>query len=185
MKNRSRRGHSLSEVLVSAALGSIALTGGVACYLAGMMSWTKGEGAIDSISSSQDAIRFISQELREAISASVNSAGTQLTYQLPRKNANGNFVLPIQSDGVNRMFRVHEGQLLHVVGNQSRVISNHVLATDPVSGLSYRNFTPDNSTIARQVMVHLAISRPGYRENWQPSRARECVYLRNIPQLTR
>ena len=173
------------EVVVGAGLSVITLVGGVGCFMAGMMSWMKGVGAMDSMNKSQDSVKLVCQQLREAMSVTIDDTGTQVTYSLPSKDSSGSYVLPLVSDGVTRQFTLSNGSLSHTVGSSSRVISTNVLSTDPATNQAYRPFSANNGDVTRQVVVTLVTSKQGFRNNWTPSRSRESVYLRNVPQLAR
>jgi type II secretory pathway pseudopilin PulG len=185
LKRSRRRGFTLVESLTAAGITAITLVGGVSVYVSGMMSWAKGEGAIDSLNNAQNPIRLIAIELREATRVQVNTAGTELTYELPKKDPNGDYSMPLQSDGVPRYFRLVNDKLYQVVNTNGRVIANNVLTTDPETNQAYKIFTTGGATIARQVIVQIAASKEGYQDQWEPTRARETICLRNIPQLTR
>jgi hypothetical protein len=184
-KNRRRRGMSMVESLTAVGITSVTLIGGVSVYVSGMMSWVKGEGAIDAINNAQNPVRLIGIELREATKVQVNAAGTELSYELPLKDANGDYVMPLQSDGTVRYFRLDGSTMSHIIGANSRVIATNVLPTDPETGQNYKIFKTNGATIVRQVIVHIAASKQGYQDNWEPMRARETINLRNIPQLSR
>ena len=184
-RHRMRRGVTLVETLTAVGISTITLLGGVACYLSGLMSWTKGEGAMTSLTSSQESVRFISKEIREATHVTINSAGTQLTYEVPVKNDDGSYALPLVSDSVSRLFKVENGSLVQKIGTSTRTIATNVLSTDPNSGQSYKFFQSNDGAVAREIVILLVTSKPGYRSNWEPSRVRETVYLRNVPQLSR
>jgi hypothetical protein len=188
MKHRSnsrRRGATMIEVVVGSGVSVVTLIGGVACFMAGMMSWMKGVGAMDSISKSQDSVKMVSQQLREAISVKITDNGNVVTYSLPSKDGGGSYVLPLASDGIIRKFVVSNNTLTHEVGTDSRVIASHIMSTDPKTGNPYTVFQANDGTVTRQVIITLVTTRQGYRDNWTPSRARESVYLRNVPQLSR
>lgn len=184
-RNYRRRGATMVEVVVGAGLSVITLIGGVGCYMAGMMSWMKGVGAMDSISKSQDSVRLVCNQLREAMSVTINESGTVVTYAMPSKDENGSYVLPLASDGVTRNFTLSNGSLTQTVGQNTRLISANVLNIDPATGASYKPFSANNGDVTRQVVVTLVTSKQGFRNNWTPSRSRESVYLRNVPQLSR
>jgi hypothetical protein len=183
--NRRRRGATMIEVVVGAGVSVVTLIGGVGCFMAGMMSWMKGVGAMDSISKSQESVKMVSQQLREAMSVKITDSGNVVTYSLPAKNGSGEYALPLISDGIIRKFVLSNGSLTHQVGPNSRVIADHVLDNDPNTGSPYTVFEANNGTVTRQVIITLVTTRQGYRDNWTPSRARESVYLRNVPQLSR
>lgn len=183
-KNR-KRGRTLVEVLIAAGISSFALVGGVGVFMAGMMSWLKGVGSMDSITKSQSSVRLMSQQLREAMSVTISGDGNTVTYQLPQKDESGSYVIPMTADTTNRQFVVSNGTLSQVTGNTTRTLSTNVLSTDPATNQTYKVFTANGGTVTRQVVIQLVTSKQGYRNNWTPSRSRESVYLRNVPQLTR
>jgi hypothetical protein len=182
---RRRRGATLLEVVTGAGISAFTLIGGVGCFIAGMMSWLKGVGSMDAISKSQNSVKLISQQLREAMSVTLNADGTKVTYELPQKDVSGSYVLPLASDGVSRSFYVQNGNLIQTTGGSSRTVTNNILSTDPATNSTYQIFSANSGTVTRQVVITLVTSRQGFRNNWTPSRSRESVYLRNIPQLSR
>lgn len=183
--SRRRRGATLLEVVTGAGISVVTLVGGVACFMAGMMSWMKGVGAMDSLSKSQDSVRLIASQLREAMSVSISSDGQSVTYSLPLKDESGSYVLPLASDGVTRSFALTNGSLTQTIGSTTRTLTTNVLTTDPATSSTYKVFTANNGDVTRQVVITLVTSKQGFRNNWTPSRSRECVYLRNVPQLSR
>ena len=182
---RRKRGTSLIEVLTAASISALVLVGGVGAFMAGMMSWMKGVGAMDSISKSQDSVKMIAQQLREAMTVNVSADGNTCTYVLPQKDESGSYVIPLAADTTSRSFSLSNGSLIQTIGGNSQTITTNVLATDPTTNSSYKIFTVNAGTITRQVIITLAVSKQGYRNNWTPSRSRESVYLRNVPQLSR
>ncbi|MBI1334292.1 MAG: hypothetical protein JST12_21000 [Armatimonadetes bacterium] len=183
--NRRKRAATLLEVITASAISVFTLVGGVACYMAGMMSWLKGVGAMDSISSSQNAVKLMAQQLREAVSVTISNDGNTVSYQLPLKDSSGSYILPLTTDTTVRKFTLSNGTLSQTIGTSTRTISKNVLTTDPTTNASYKIFTANSGTVTRQVIVQLVTSKQGFRNNWTPSRSRESVYLRNIPQLSR
>jgi type II secretory pathway pseudopilin PulG len=185
LRRNRKRGMTMIEVVVGASISVLTLVGGVGCFMAGMMSWMKGVGAMDSISKSQDSVRMICQQLREAMSVTINTDGTMVTYSIPSKDQSGSYLLPLASDGITRKFVLTNGILSQVTGDSSRVVTTNVMTTDPASNSAYRVFSSNNGDVTRQVVVTLITSKQGFRDNWTPSRSRESVYLRNVPQLSR
>lgn len=177
---------TLVESVTGASITAMTLVGGVACFMAGMMSWTKGAATIDSMTKSQNAVKMMSQQLREAYKVTVSDDGKMVTFQLPSKNPDGSYVIPMVSDNQNRVFKVNDSnELVYINNSVTTVVSKNVLATDPNTNSSYRVFTANSGTVSRQLVIQLVTTRQGFRNNWQPNRSRESVYLRNIPQLSR
>lgn len=184
--NRRKRGTTLIEVVLSAGISVLTLVGGVACFMSGMMSWTKGVGAMDSIASSQNASKLICQQLREAMSVTISNNGGTATFITPQKDESGSYVLPLVSDGVSRQFVLTtDGTLNLVVGNSTRKITSGVLTTDPSTSATYQIFSSNTGVVTRRITVQVITSKQGFRNNWTPSRTRESVYLRNVPDLSR
>lgn len=175
----------MAEIVVGAGISVITLVGGVGCFMAGMMSWMKGVGAMDSISKSQVTVKVIAQQLREAMSVSFSTDGNSVTYSLPLKDESGSYVLPLTSDGVTRQVALSNGSITQSIGSSTRTLTTNVLANDPSTNAAYRIFNTNAGTVARQVIITVATSKQGFRNNWTPSRSRESVYLRNVPQLSR
>ena len=185
-RNSRKRGMTLVETVTAAGLSVLTLVGGVACFMSGMMSWTKGVGAMDSISKSQDSVRLMAQQLREAMTVTVSTDGKTCTYTLPSKDSSGSYVLPLTADSTTRSFQLSsDGILTQTVGSTTQTLTKNVLATDPSTNSTYKVFNVNAGSVARQVVITLVTSKQGFRNNWTPSRSRESVYLRNVPQLSR
>lgn len=181
-----KRGTTLIETVLSAGISALTLVGGVACFMAGMMNWTKGVGAMDSIASSQNASRLICQQLREAMSVTISNNGSTAAFTLPLKDESGSYVLPLVSDGVSRQFNLaSDGTLNLVVASSTRKITSNVLTTDPATSAAYQIFSGNAGVVTRRITVQVITSKQGFRNNWTPSRTRESVYLRNVPDLSR
>jgi hypothetical protein len=180
-----KRGTTLVETLAASAITVMTLVGGVACYLSGMMSWAQGTGAMDSMNSSQQGVKFVCNKLRESTSISINTNGTKVTYTLPMKDGDNNYTIPMQSDPTVRFFEVSNGTLIHSVGGQVTTITRGILADDPATQQVYRNFTSATNGVIREVIVQLVTSKKGHQNKWISSRVNESTYLRNVPNLTR
>jgi hypothetical protein len=177
---------TLIESITGASITAMTLVGGVACFVSGMMSWTKGAASIEAMSKSQNAVKLMSQHLREAYKATVSTDGKQVTFQIPSKNPDGSYVIPMVSDNIDRIYKINNSnELVYVVGGSTTIISKNILATDPATNASYRVFNANAGSVSRQLVIQLVTTRQGFRNNWEPNRTRESVYLRNIPQLSR
>lgn len=186
-KRRLRRAATLVEVLTAGAMTVIVLTGAVSAMIAGMDGWARGQGLIDAQSYCQRAIRAVSAELREAMSVTVDGDGRGLSYRLPVKDGNGNFVVPPVWDNIERRIEYSEGNLRIKRGNSYRTIAKNLILTDPLSNngaSAIQVFTPGSGSITRQVTVFIAVRTYGQRKKMVATRSRETIYLRNIPVLT-
>jgi hypothetical protein len=183
-----RRGVTLIETVVAAGFSVIAITGAVMLFLSGAMAWTRGAGRMDAETKSHFAIRLISRELREARSVVVDANGQGLTYQLPLKDEDGSYHLPMTWDGRSRRIELVGNTLRVVDGEAVHRICTGVALTDPLSpggSGTYRIFTPGSGSITRSLSVMVVSTRNADYNKTATSRSRETIYLRNIPQLVK
>ena len=189
MKNRRlRQGTTLVETLTAATMTVLCLTAAVAVMLSGLRSWARGEGHIMAETDSQKAVRIISQKLREAWQVTIDANGQGLTYILPQKDVDGNYVTPPVADGVTRRIEL-DGTTLNIVTNGvPRTLCKGIILTDPLSSGgtgSYRIFTSPAGATTRQITIEIVTQRNAFRSANVTSRTRETIFLRNVPELTR
>lgn len=182
---RFQRGATITEVAIASAISTIVLFGAVSTFLVGMSSWMRGQGKLDVSSRSQIAVRTISQELREAMSITVDGDGMGVTYRRPRLTTAGDIQIPVLWDGVARRIELRNGVLRKSTNGNIRVLARGLTTTDPRSRTAYRVFTAGSGSITRQVHVQLANRAFGFRDGVEQTRVRETIYLRNIPELAR
>lgn len=185
---RVRRGATTLEVLTAASISTIVLFASILAFLSGMGSWAKGSARIAAESRSQQAIRAISQQLREAMSVTVDEDGRGLSYRFPRTDSSGNYIVPAEWDGVERRIEYQSGAISIVVGGTRHTVCRGVILEDPLRGpgdKAYKIFTKGPGTITRQVTVQIVAQHSGKNNGYERSRIRETIYLRNIPAITR
>ncbi len=184
---RSRRsGATLVEVVTSATLSVLVLTGAYAALLSGSTSWLKGAGSLDASATSQRATRIIATELREAMSVTVDGNGLGLSYRMPAVDGDGSFTVPPVWDNVARRIELNGSNLNIVTGGSTRRIAAGVITTDPLSpgGTgTYRIFSAGAGTVTRQITVQLVVRKTSVKDKTVTSRSRETIFLRNIPEL--
>lgn len=191
MKTRTRncrRAVTLVEVLVSASISSLVLFSAISIFLSGIGSWARGQGKIDAETQSRQAVRVVSDALREAMWVSVDADGMGLTYRLPRTEADGSFEVPVIWDGIDRRIAYASGKLNLTDASGTRTICRNIRLTDPESpgGTTlYRIFVPGPGSITRRLSVMVVTETNGARSERVVGRKRETVFLRNIPELTR
>ena len=204
MKYRSKTsGYSLAEVTVSAALGTMTIFAAVSVFLMNSASWARGEGRIDSETNVRQAVRIVSDELREAMNVTVDNDGQGLTYRKPKKDGNGDFEIPVTWDGIDRRIELSGTNLVLTEGaNTSRIIARNVMTQDPfmdgdhaisssISSVAssndwtdYQIFVPNTGAVTTEVMVKLVIGTTGGQAGeYVRARKREIVALRNVPEL--
>lgn len=192
MNKRIRRGSSLIEVMVASGMTILIIGAAIATMLSGMRSWAQGESFIEAELDGHQAVKRISQEIREAVALSVSPDGRSISYQLPLRDPQGDFIVPAQSDGVNRIIYVSGNTrnrfdlFIGPVANP-RLISRNVILTDPsgVGNPAYRPFIAGPGAVTREVTVLIVTQTASVEGRPITHRVRENIYLRNIPSTTR
>ncbi|MBX3117643.1 MAG: hypothetical protein KF784_01145 [Fimbriimonadaceae bacterium] len=185
---RKNTGGTLIEVLTASFIGSTVLLITISVFIAGMASWLRGQSKINAESQAQNAVRIISQELREAMVVTVDTDGKGLSYRLPAKGSNGNYTVPATWDGVARRIELQGSKIVVTKPSSTRVITEDVILTDPLStggSATYKIFTAGPGTIVRSLSVMVVTKTAEYRKETNTSRSRELIFLRNIPDLAR
>lgn len=183
--SRRQRGATLTEVALAAGISTTVLIAGVSVFLVGMRSWIKGEANMDVSSNSQKALRAVSNELREAMSVTVNTDGLGVTYVRPKRESDGSFTNPMVSDGVNRAIELSGTDLLIKGSGSPRKIARNVLKREPGQSSDYRIFTAPVGAVSRSLTIKLVAGKTGVSGDSIVERSRETVFLRNVPQLSR
>ena len=184
---RRRKGFTLVEVLVAAGISTLALFSATAVFITGMSSWAKGQGQIDAETNSQRAVRTIANELRQAMSVFPANDGMSLDYRLPQLDGNGDYVIPIVWDGIDRSIYYQNGEIKIEEDGVARVICRNVETLDygAENEPPYQIFTPAPGAITRQMTIQIVTRTNGAKDEMVVGRKRETIYLRNIPELTR
>lgn len=183
MKHRRIRGATLMEAVISAGIGTLVLTASMSIFMFGMNSWYRGQGRIVAEGSANQAMRAAATEVREALSLTVDSDGLGITYQLPSKNTDGSYVVPMTTDGVSRRIALVSGSLLMTSTGVSRTLVRNVLTTDPTTTSTYRVFTPSGGLVVRQLTILLVTKSSTVKTETYTNRSMETIYLRNVPEL--
>lgn len=186
-RHRTQRGATLVEVLTASSISAIVIVTGILTFLFGMSSWLKGQARIEVETESQRAIRVIAQELREAMAVSIDGDGLGLTYRLPEKDADGDFVVPAEWDGIERRIELSSDALQMTVDDGPRAYSAPTSFSKTLSGEGepYEIFVPGAGAVTRQIHITVATQRNRYRQEYVTSRSRETIFLRNVPELTK
>lgn len=181
------RGAAMAETLITVVVTSLIVFGGLAALIGTAATWDKGQARIGAEVEAAQAIRFMRDRLREAMQVTVDVDGRGLTYRLPQKDSNGDYLVPAQWDGVLRRFEVRaNGKLFAVDGSNERVLVEDVSLVDPRDSgpAPYQPFTAGPGGVTRQVTVQIVTRREIHREGTAAyGRNRETVILRNTPIL--
>lgn len=192
------------EVVVSAAISSIVLFASVTMFMGVMGAWARGESTMDGENDTRQAMRVISDELREAMWVLVDADGMGLTYRKPAKDVNGEFLIPVTWDGFDRRIYYENGILyLEKQAGERRPICRNVLTRDPymlhsnmvearreqsavapTAAPQYQIFEPNSTSITTEVTVMIVTGQSGGQVGETVrSRKRESIALRNVPEL--
>lgn len=206
MKRNSRRsGFTLVEVVVGSIISFIVLSSAVALFLGVIGAWARGESMMDGDNDTRQIVRIASDELREAMWVSVDADGMGITYRKPRKDASGDFEIPVVWDGIDRRMELNGANLEIDDGGSVRTIGRNVLSVDPfrlgthaldskryvedplnptAAPPAYRIFEGPATGLVSEVTVTIVTgSRGGQAAESVRAKKRERVVLRNVPQL--
>ncbi|MCW5936081.1 MAG: hypothetical protein KIT11_02085 [Fimbriimonadaceae bacterium] len=181
---------TLIEVVTATAVSSLVVLSATTVFVTGMATWMRGQHKIEAETQTLRAVRTISDELREAMSVTVDNDGLGLTFVKPDVDENGDFRAdglgqPIP-DGVNRRIEFVNGSLIYRDGVGDRVIGRDVVTNDPENNNQrYRIFTPGAGAVVRQVAVQVVTSTLDDKGVETYSRKREVIYMRNLMETTR
>jgi hypothetical protein len=180
-----RAGMTMVEVVTAAVISTMVLGTALSIFIAGAGSWLRGTEMIDAETQSKQAVRVISDQLRQAMVVTIDADGQGLAFRLPQRQANGIFTAPPVWDGVARRIFHRSGSIILQEGGAERVITRNVILTDPDNGnAAYRIFTPGTGGIVRDVTLRMVTRRTLANNVQFLGRKREVIYLRNIPRLT-
>lgn len=183
MKQRKIRGMTTIEAVIAVTIMSFVIFGSILALLATLTAWTKGQTRMANEIKSEQALRWVVGELREAMNVTVDGNGLGLTYHLPTTDGGGSYVVPVTSDGVDRrIFLDNANNLVANDGVSDTILVRGLITTDPRNAnVSYRIFTAGAGVNVRQVTVKI-ITRGAMRNSqYAYGRVRETVVLRNLP----
>jgi len=172
------------EVSVAAVIGTMVLGTALTLFIAGAGMWVHGSEMVEAEGQSRQAIRVITDHLRQAMTVTVDANGQGVTYRLPTRDASGVFSAPPVWDGTTRRIFHSSGNIVLQEAGTTRTICRNVILQDPDNGgANYRIFTTPPTAIFREISVRIVTRRIAQGKSYL-GRKRETVYLRNIPKLT-
>lgn len=182
---RKTFGGSMVEVSVAAVVGTMVLGTALTLFIAGAGMWVRGSEMVEAETQSRQAVRVISDQLRQAMVVTIETGGQGVTYRLPTRNpTTGIFNVPAVWDGVNRRMFHQGGNIILQEDAATRVICRNVVLQDPDNGnANYTIFSGPPVALIREVTVRIVTRRTRQGRSYL-GRKRETVYLRNIPKLT-
>lgn len=179
---RRARGSMMLEVVIASALSVMVLALLVSAQISVLRNYQRTIHHNTVNRAAYNALREIRGIVQQAISVTVS--GNTATIILPRRDAHGRFLTPVQPDTANPLqlqANFGSGQLTLTQSGQTRVLLNNLANTTP-QGASYAPFSVQ--LLAPGVVAfHIRLSvRQGQGTNIQRVWYEETVLLRNAVQ---
>ncbi len=192
MKSRKNCAMTLLEAMVASSVTVFILGTVTSVWFASAASWVRGSGKIDAESQSGRAVRTMSSEIQEAMDVAIDANGQGITFHIPSRDANGDFMMDAVGQPVpenfNRRIYLDGTKVKYIEPSGTRVLAKDIITTDPLStggSQSYKIFVAGQGAITRQVTIQLVIQTKGAKNEKVNGRKREVVFLRNIYNTTR
>ncbi|MEM4407853.1 MAG: hypothetical protein QXI19_03840 [Candidatus Caldarchaeum sp.] len=185
---RKARGAGLLEVVFAFSIGSLVVFGGTLALVTTFTSWYRGQERITAEVEVQQALKHIRTNVREAMRLWVDADGRGITFQLPARDGEGNYISPVSWDGVVRRYHVGVDGVLRYSedGVEQDLLRDVVLHINDNGTLRpYVPFIPGPGVSPRQVTVQIVtrrMIRAGGEAAW--GRGRETILLRNVPPIS-
>ncbi len=185
---RKIRGTGLLEVVFALSIGSLVVFGGTLALVTTYTSWYRGQERITAEIEVQQAIKHIRTNVREAMRLWVDADGRGITFQLPARDEDGNYISPVSWDGVVRRYHVGVDGVLRYSedGVEQELLRDVVLHLNDNGTLRpYVPFIPGPGISPRWVTVQIVtrrMIRTGGESAW--GRGRETIMLRNVPPIS-
>lgn len=140
-----KRGTTLVELLVGMGLMMFVILGVSSMFVTGLLNTEKKQRDGNLSEDNTQAVRYMTERLRNALTINIPTGGRSITYALPRRSTStdsttGEMELsyPLVSDGTSRSFSIsNAGKLIDSDG--SRVLASDVASTDPEPSSSQYN----------------------------------------------
>jgi len=144
-----KRGMTLVELMAALSLILLTISGVVALTIGGLRSFQRTSSGIDMSEANARSLRRVAQNLREAVTVTVNTDGTVIQYQMPRYastidpiTGEREILDPLQADGIVREYRVSGGQLIDGVSGRTLVRNVTLVDPDPSSSQYNQTYRP-------------------------------------------
>lgn len=185
MKNR---GFSLVEMMVSVSLFGLLGVGLLELYSGSLRFFAKTSSEVALANENSNAMRYVTSQLRPAISIQIQNNGNKIVYSLPQRTILPNpltgereNVIPVVSDGVVRSFTVTNGRLVDDV--TGKVLARNISPVDPDPQSSQYNkiYAPFQLTTigSRKAVTVTLISARKTSQFDKNTRMKDTVILRN------
>jgi prepilin-type N-terminal cleavage/methylation domain-containing protein len=135
-----RRGFTLVEVLLGLSLASLMVLGSMALFAGSLRSLQRTDMDVTMTDQTSNALRKVTETLRQAVSVMITNNGRTINYRLPAYSnsvdpitGEKELIVPPVSDGVMRYYNIDfgSGTLRDQTG---RVLVRNISGTDTDSG---------------------------------------------------
>jgi type II secretory pathway pseudopilin PulG len=186
---RRRKGFTFVELLLGVGLMAFIILGVLSLLITSLRSIERTTTDINLSQPNAQAVRRVSESIRQAMEVTISNSGNTISYRLPKMNATNDpatgekeLQIPLEWDGVNRSFSITNGNLVEMPGN--RVLLRNISAVDPQPGStqfnqSYSKFQLSNLGSQRAITINLITSRD-VQGKTRYSRMRTTVVIQNL-----
>lgn len=187
MRRRTLRGITLMELTTGLGIMLFTLLATINLLIFGIRSFGKTTTDVTLSEKNAQGMRRVVESIRAAYSITITNEGATLTYSMPKRSTSLDpitgeyeYVVPMQSDGVTRNFRIVSGNLVNEAG---RVLVRNVTSRDPDPTSSQYNqvYAPFQSTTigSRRAITVNFITKDQVNGSQRWARMKSTVLIRN------
>jgi len=191
MRKRNKRGFTLIEVMVGAALTALLFLISANLFQSAFRSFRKTDTRLDLSDRSAIAMRRIAQDLRSAATVTIAADGTSVSFQMPLLSSTNDtttgekeYIDPIQGDGTTRQYYTSGGNLYYKIGTGTpEKMAGYIASVDPEPSSStynqtYKTFAA-SSVASTSGLTIMLISRKTLSNSAEYVRMSTTIKLRN------
>lgn len=182
-----RKGFTLVELMVGLGMMAFVLFGLLSLLLFGLRSYQRTTMDVENTNKTAQTFRRVTETIRSAVDVTVSNDGYKLTYVLPKVGGTDTvtgepeYVIPVVSDGVNRVFEVSSGNLID--RQTDRILVRNIATKDPDPTSSQYNQTYAPFTVttigSRRAITINIIAQQNLRGEPRFVRMKTTILIRN------
>lgn len=170
-RTRYQRGAMMLEVLIASFLTAMVLLLLVSTQLQVLNNFQRAVNENTANRTTYNALRAIREQAQGAVLVSVFAGGNEVRLFVPRRDTNGNLILPIQPDNANPIVlqaNFATGTLTQTQGGSTITLLTGLSATHPQGGeytpFSVQQYAPGVQALQIRLSVQQGASRIWYEE---------------------
>lgn len=170
-RTRNQRGAMMLEVLIASFLTAMVLLLLVSAQLQVLNNFQRAINENTANRMTYNALRSVREQAQSAVFALVLSGGMEARLFLPRRDASGNLILPVQPDTANPIVlqaNFATGTLTQTRGGSTVTLLTGLRATRPQGGgytpFSVQQYAPGVQALQVRLSVQQGASRIWYEE---------------------